>query len=273
MRAALLSHRFRLLGVVVAVAFLAALPLLRLGHGRTATPGHDAPRVTAPKRPDRFVWRTPATTTRPNTPVQLKTDAVFVDVIGRQPGMTSAAALSVPAPAVAGGWPALAVQRAPDEWARDFAFALLDVDYGKQSRGALGPWLQAHEAPSLMPGIPESVADKMLYTSLLATEVFGGQPTPVPSAPEWDANAQAGVRQTVSDLVVQVNPRWAALIASGWQPPEPRMTTLDVSGLLTTDRGDAVSTERFALQLVVGTARWREGYGTVSVSGWQRGPA
>lgn len=272
MRAAPPDHRLRLLGVLVAVALLAALPLIRLVNGREDAPAYDAPRP-APTRPDRFVWRTPDTTPQPDTPVQRETDAVFVAAIGRQPGMTSAAALSVPAPAIADGWPSLAVRQAPDDWARDFVSALLGIDYGRQSRGALGAWLQAHEAPSLMPGVPESVADKMLYTSLLATEVFGGQPTPVPSAPEWDANAQAGVRQTVSDVQVQVNQRWAALIASGWQAPDPQMATLDVSGLLSRQRGEAVSTERFALQVVVGTARWRAGYGTVSVSGWQRGPA
>lgn len=277
MSAGPLSRRTRL-GVVVAVASVAALLVVGLVTRSVDRPAQTAPR-SAPSRqsiehprPDGgFVWRTPATVAAPDTPLQRETDMAFLDAIGRQPGMASAVALAVPAPEVSGGWPSLPIEATAEGWAREFVTGLLDVDYAQLSRAALGPWLQANEAPALIPGVPESVADKMLYTSLVATEVFGGQPTPIPSASEWEANAQAGSRQWVSDLQIQVDPRWAELVASGWQPRDARMTTLDVSGLLTIRRGDDTGTDRFALQLLVGSARWRDGYGTVSVSDWRLG--
>ena len=54
---------------------------------------------------------------------------------------------------------------------------------------ALAAWLQAQEAPELIPGVPGSVADKVLYISLLDPALFGGQPTPsaVASA-QWAAD-------------------------------------------------------------------------------------
>lgn len=274
------SRRLHPAGVVVAVASVAALPVALLVIGGRDTAAQQATRSAPSRRTVEhsrpvgdLVWRTPATAATPDNPVQRQTDEALLDALARQPGMSAAAALSVPAPGISDGWPTLPIELAPDAWTRKFVAGLLTIDYPRMSRAALGPWLQANEAPSLVPGVPEAVADKMLYTSLLATEVFGGQPTPVPSASEWEANAQAGARQSVSDLQVQVNPRWAELVATGWQPPDARMTTLDVSGLLTIQRGDDVRTSRFALQLLVGSARWREGYGTVSVSGWRLGAA
>ncbi len=217
-----------------------------------------------------FVWHTPVTAVAPDTQVQHETTQAFLEALSRQPGMAAAAALPVPEPKVAGGWPNLPVELTPEGWARQFVKGLLTIDYARMSRSALGPWLQAQEAPALIPGVPQSVADKMLYTSLVATEVFGGQPTPIPSAAEWEANARAGAKQWVSDIQVQVNPRWAQLVATGWQPPDLRMAILDVSGRLMLQHPDAVSTNQFAMQLLVGSARWRDGYGTVSVFGWQR---
>ncbi|MBW3642688.1 MAG: hypothetical protein KY447_07210 [Actinobacteria bacterium] len=268
----------RLLGVVVAAGCVAAIVVAGVAtfDGDAGTKDGQRSRLVAPddnkNRPDEeFVWQTPVTAGGPETPVQHETDQAFLDAMARQPGMASAVALPVPPPEISGGWPRLPVESVPEAWAQQFVKGLLDIDYAEMSREALGPWLQAHAAPALVPGIPESVADKMLYTSLIATEVFGGQPTPIPPAEVWKADAQAGTRQWVSDLRVQVNPQWARLVATGWQPPDGRMTTLDVSGLLHIQRGDAASREHFALKLLVGSARWRKGYGTVSVFDWRLG--
>lgn len=277
MRAVVSLTRSRLLGAalaslaVVAIVGVAAVGAIRDPKDRPVS-GLPAPPTDRPAPSTEFVWRTPVTAVAPDTPVQHETTRAFAEALGRQPGMAAAAALSVPGPKIAGGWPNLPVEQTPQGWARQFVKGLLDIDYASMSRSALGPWLQAQQAPAFIPGVPESVADKMLYTSLLATEVFGGQPTPVASAAEWEANARAGARQWVADLEVQVNPRWAQLMATGWQPTDARMTTLDVSGLLVRQRGEAVSSKRFTLQLLVGSARWRDGYGSVSVSGWQVQP-
>jgi hypothetical protein len=76
--------------------------------------------------------------------------------------------------------------------------------------------------------------------------------------------------QSVSGLLVQVDPAWAALVASGWQPADPRMEVLDASGLLRAHRpGGKASARRFSLAVAVGSARWHDGYGTVALGDWQ----
>ena len=53
------------------------------------------------------------------------------------------------------------------------------------------------------------------------------------------------------------------------QPTDVRMTEEDVTGRLTVHQGGRVTTSHFALQVIVGSARWHDGYGTVAVAGWQ----
>ena len=183
--------------------------------------------------------------------------------------MTTAERLVVPVPAITAGWPRLAVAVTPESWAQAFTSGLLDIDYAQQSRPALGGWLQAQEAPEVIPGVPASAADKVLYISLLDPDLFGGQPTPLASPAGWALSARAGVSQSVSDLLVQVDPTWAQAVAAGWQPADVRMTEEDVSGVLTVRHGDRVASHRFALQVIIGSARWHEGYGTVAVAGWR----
>jgi hypothetical protein len=184
--------------------------------------------------------------------------------------MTAAEHLTVPTPAITGGWPRLPAALTPEGWAQLFTDGLLDVDYAHQSRAALGAWLQAQEAPELIPGVPSSVADRVLYISLLDPGLFGGQPTPVTSPSQWSAKAQRGVRQRVSDVVVQADPAWAQMIAAGWQPADIRMTEVDVSGVLVLQQGRTSTSQRFAFQLVVGSARWHDGYGTVAAAAWEQ---
>jgi hypothetical protein len=43
----------------------------------------------------------------------------------------------------------------------------------------------------------------------------------------------------------------------------------DVSGLLTMRRGRTVNVQHFTLEVFVGSARWHDGYGTESITGWQ----
>jgi hypothetical protein len=184
--------------------------------------------------------------------------------------MTAAENLAVPRPAVSGGWPTLPVANSPEVWADQFVAGLLDVNYSHQSQAGLAAWLQAQEAPELILGVPTTVADKVLYISLLDPGLFGGQPTPFPSATGWAADARTGMSQSVSGMLVQPDPGWSQMITAGWQPTDLRMTELDVSGLLTVHRGASSSAHRFGLQVIVGSARWHDGYGTVAVAGWQQ---
>jgi hypothetical protein len=201
--------------------------------------------------------------------VQEQYDQAFSQGLGSLSGMAVAQTLAAPIPVISGGWPILPVEVSPERWAEAFTAGLLNVDYSRQSRAALAAWLQAQEAPELMPGVPSSVADKVLYISLLDPGLFGGQPTPVVSAAQWLTQAQTRVSQTISDVIVQPDPGWAQTTAAGWQPADIRMTEEDVSGVLTLRRGRSVISHRFGMQVMVGSARWHDGYGTVAVAGWQ----
>lgn len=214
-------------------------------------------------------WRTPLTVLPSGAPVQEQYDQAFEQTVGNQHGLSVAKRMELPAPAITGGWPRLAAADTPEAWARSFVAGLLDIEYARQSRPALGAWLQAQEAPMLLPGLPVGVADKVLYLSLLDPQVLADQPSPVPNPAQWQAAAHAGVRQVVSDLLVQPDPAWTRLTASGWQPADARMAGEDVSGLLTVHQGRTVTSHHFTVEVFVGSARWHDGYGTESVTGWK----
>jgi hypothetical protein len=257
--------------------------LIGVASGSARHPGHTGAdpqaSIAAPgKRPSAstalgtsdLAWHTPLTVVPAGSPVQEQYDQAFSQGLSSLSGMIGAKNLTVPAPAITGDWPRLPDAVTPEAWAQLFTDGLLDVDYAHQSRAALGAWLQAQEAPELIPGLPSSVADKVLYISLLDPGLFGGQPTPVASPSQWSAKAQLGVRQRVSDVVVQADPAWAQMIATGWQPTDIRMTEVDVSGVLVLQQGRTSTSQRFALQLIMGSARWHGGYGTVAAADWEQ---
>jgi hypothetical protein len=217
-------------------------------------------------------WRpvAPVTTVPEGTPVQQQYDRGFEEGFsspGNEAMLHKGDALALPGPAVAGGWPDLAVSATPDGWATEFTSGLLDIDFAHQSCGALGEWLVAEEAPDLLPGIPSAFSNRALYVSLLEPAIIG-QPSPVPSPGQWRADAAAGVRWSASGLEVQLDPQWQQMIDAGWQPPDIRAAVEDVSGVLTITRRSVSTTRRFSLVIQVGSGRWRDGYGTVLVSDW-----
>jgi hypothetical protein len=111
-----------------------------------------------------------------------------------------------------------------------------------------------------------------------------GKPTarpvaPRPSSPRshttstvWAANAAAGVTWSVSDVTVSSAPIWTQALATGWQPPDPRMDDLDVTGNLTvTQIGQPPIIRPFSLQLGLGTAEYHDGCGAMSLNNWRLG--
>jgi hypothetical protein len=219
-------------------------------------------------------WRpvAPATTVPADSPVQQQYDQGF------EQGFSSAAnraqlaeieALSLPAPAVTGGWPIIAPAYTPEGWTRQFVGGLLDIDFARQNRLGLGAWLVAEEALDLMPGIPAGAQLGTLYATVMDPAVTG-QLSPIPPAAVWQADAAAGVRWSVSNLQVQLDPAWQSMITAGWQPVDLYASVEDVSGILTVTRHSSSAQKKsFSVQLQLGSGHWHPGYGTALVSSWQ----
>lgn len=254
---------------ILAVGLLAAALALGSGESRrpAAKPAASTTTTIAGDQP--LAPHPPETVPVSQSPAQVQIDQELAQNIGSVAGLDAAAALQAPSPAITAGWPKLADANSPEQWALSFVSGLLNIDYAHQSRTGLGAWLQAQEAPMILPGVPAALADKLLYVSVLDPGVLGGQPTPIPTVSQWAAYAKSGVSQSVSGLLVQVDPGWTQLVDSGWQPADARVAGLDVSGELTTRRATTTTIRRFSLQLFVGSARWHDGYGTASLTGWE----
>jgi hypothetical protein len=176
--------------------------------------------------------------------------------------------LSLPGPAATGGWPALAPAYTPEGWTREFVAGLLDVDFSRQSRSGLGAWLVAEEAPDLMPGIPVGAQLGSSYATVM-DPALTDQPSPIPPGAVWKANAAAGVRWSVSNLEVQLDPGWQSMIAAGWQSVDLYASVEDVSGTLRITHGLSSTQRSFSVVVQLGSAHWHPGYGTALVSGWK----
>ena len=213
----------------------------------------------------------PATTVPTDSPVQQQYDQGF------EQGFSSAAnraqlaeieTLSLPGPAVGVGLPDLPPAYTPEGWTRQFVAGLLDVDFARQTRSGLGAWLVAEEAPDLMPGIPAGAQLGSLYATVM-DPVITGQPSPIPPVAVWQANASAGVRWSVSNLEVQLDPGWQSMIGAGWQPVDLYASVEDVSGTLTIRKGSSSAQRSFSLVVQLGSAHWHPGYGSALISGWK----
>jgi hypothetical protein len=210
----------------------------------------------------------PATVLIQKTPVQQQYDEALAQGLASSPSVANATTTSVPGPAVSAAWPAIPVSYRPDQWVGWFVQRLLDISFADQPRSGLGGWLSAEAAPELLPGVPAGVQHKMLYLSLFDTTAVGGASTPIPDGATWSADAEAGVRWSVSDLLVQPDPQWSQILAAGWQPTDQRFDVEDVSGLLNATGAGTHATHQFSMRVYVGSAQWQQGYGTVLVDDW-----
>ena len=179
--------------------------------------------------------------------------------------------LQVPPPADSGGWPSLPVTEAPGPWAESFLGALLDVDYARQSRRCPRPLVGGGggTGPPARRARERGRQGALRFAARPRCRRRAGQPGAL--ARRWAALGREGATQQASDLEVQVDPGWAQLVSSGWQPVDPRMVVLDVSGLLTENTASALEAHRFSCSVALGSARWHAGYGAVAVGDWQEG--
>jgi hypothetical protein len=205
------------------------------------------------------------------TPVQQQYDAALASGLAASSSLQAAQAAQVPGPGFSSAWPALQVANTPAQWTSTFTSELLDIDFPRQTRAGLGAWLSAEEAPELLPGVPSGTAGKVLYLSLLEGAAVGEAASPIPDTVTWQANATVGAHWRVSDVLIQADPQFAQIVASGWQPIDQRFAVEDVTGALTISRARtaATTTERFSMAVYVGSAHWHQGYGTVLVNDWK----
>lgn len=238
--------------------------------GPPAPPGVPGPTPSS-SLPGEWQPVAPATTVPSDSPVQQQYDQGF------EQGFSSAAnraqlaeieTLRLPGPAVTGGRPALAPAYTAEGWTLHFVAGLLDIDFARQTRSGLGAWLVAEEAPDLMPGIPVGAQLGSLYATVM-DPALTGQPSPIPPVAAWQANAAAGVRWSVSNLEVQLDPGWQSTIAAGWQPVDLYASVEDVSGALTITQGSSSARRSFSVVVQLGSAHWHPGYGTALVSEWK----
>lgn len=266
----------RLVLATLSAAFLVvagSLVALAVGAQHSGTAGQRPVHSrAAPTSLSSSRWRpvSPTTTLPPATPIQQRYDRAFKKGFSSPASraqLAQMAALQLPRPAVADHWPALAPTSVASAWSRHFTAGLLDIDFARQSRSALGRWLVAEEAPDLMPGVPAAARLGALYTTVLYPAI-ASEPSPVPSAPQWRTDATANVRWSVSGLRAQPDGQWQDMLAAGWRPTDLYAAVEDVSGALTVTSGSDQTTRGFSLVLQLGSARWHAGYGTVLVSGW-----
>lgn len=269
MRALLVFHgRSVIAAAAAAVALVAVIVVMASagsGHGRAT----DADRPPAAGRP------APATTTTvvPNPAYH----PTYVSIPPQSGSATMAAQWPVaaletekpPAPAYTNPLPAIPTSEAANavDYSIAFATELLDLDYRAETRIELAEWAQAEAAGAMMPGIPISAADNVLYATLFDPQVGGG-PSPIPSAQQWAANAAAGVAQHATGVFASEDPGWEQLIAEGFGSADPLMAVYDVTGTLTITQPGKTSTVHFRLALGLGSALHHPGYGASSI-GWK----
>ncbi len=215
-----------------------------------------------------FEMVAPETTVPKDTPVQEQYDQGFENSFANNMNQFyTAEHINLPAPEILGNWPKLSDSNSASTWTTEFVKGLLDINFQSQTRNQLGSWLVAEEAPNLLPGWPVTLQDKALYVSVLYPGATG-QTSPIPSTSQWNSDLSQGVTWSVTGLNVTTDSAWQSMVDAGWQPRDVRMTTEDVSGVLKVTDGMTSSNHYFTLTIVVGSAIWHEGYGTVLIGAW-----
>jgi len=170
-----------------------------------------------------------------------------------------------PAPAITAAFPAISAADSSSAslYALAFTQELLDIHFATSARNQLLAWADYNNAPYSLGDVPESLATRVLCTSLTTG------PSPFPSTTKWTQLAKSFVSWNVSGLVVSVNPTWTQAVSAGWEPRDPLMGIYDVSGNLTvTSPGHAPVVESISFALTLGGASLHPGYGAIALDNW-----
>lgn len=275
------AGRGALVAAIAAAAVVAALTASAVAGGggkgvrRRPRPSERGAHHVASPGPPAVTSNPPGTVAQPGTPSEQRID----EQLARAESPRVIAALestAVPAPASSRSFPPVptADRSDPVRYCTAFVRELLDVDYARQSRTSLLAWAQSEEAPNRLPGVPPSVADKALVASLAGPAgVRSGSSSPVPPAAGWASEATAGTVQSVSDLSVTPSRSWSELLGEGWVPTDPLATVENVTGVLTSHTAKSrARVGRFALTVMLGSARFHPGYGAVAAGAWRVTP-
>jgi hypothetical protein len=203
------------------------------------------------------------------TPAQTQIDSQIVQA-QNPASIAKAETITAPNPATTRAYPAVpsAERGDPTAYARAFITELLDTRYATQTRAALLAWAESEAAADTLPGVPAAAGQNSLIGSLAYAGLPGAQPTPILAAANWPS-LTSGTTQTVTGLTTSVDPAWARQIAQGWQPTDPLLTVIDITGTLTvTAPGRPPARHLFSLSLMLGTALHHPGYGAVAVANW-----
>jgi len=279
MRALWLVHRGAVLVVGIALALAVGIAIVVTtegGGGRHA--GFAVVSPTVRERPSST--SAPVATSRGYTPSTVKasetTEQATIDSqLARAESSSAIAAvdaLTLPVAQDSSVYPAVpaAAREDPSSYASSFTAELLDRNYRDQSRAELLGWAQGEEAPNTLPGVPASVANKALCASLADPGIPGGNGTsPVASLDVWAANAKSGTIERVTDLLVAVDPSWTEVIAKGWEPRDPLMTMMDVTGTLIVRTGVTTTRHAVSMVLALGSCHRAPGLGAMAVQDWR----
>ena len=240
------------------------------GHRKAARPAPATSLTTTSLATPGLSWQTPDTVVASQSPVQVADDQQLAQESAQDPGLAQLEAMKVPAPAISGGWPRLAVANSPETWATEFVTGLLDIDYARPVANRARPMAAGRRGAAAHPRDPGQRRRQRAVRHRSRSRGWYRSPgRPSQLASQWASNARSGVRQTVSDLLTQSDPQWQQLISSGWQPPDARSAVIDVSGLLTVTRGSKSTITHFTMAVGTGSARWHAGYGTAEVEEWR----
>jgi hypothetical protein len=271
-------HRARRFPVAAAIAatVLAAVVGYQVTRSQPGSPARRPPGEAASDRT--ASGRQPSTTSRtyspprvspPNDAVQSQVDEELARA-ETQSSLDPAVGKDLPHGSDSTEYPAVpnADRQDPSAYATAFVAEMLGRVYGRQSRTQLLAWAQSESAPNTLPGVPVGLASESLVLSLVAPDSSDG---PLPSVGQWTALATKDTSQTVMGVQTQVDPDWLALISTGWEPVDPAMTMLSVTGTLATHAGGGVGAQPFAFVLTLGSSSTRPGYGAVAVDDWTVG--